>query len=217
MPPMISVIGQQFGELVVLEQKGHYCYCKCSCGNILTVRTHSLRQGYRRSCGCKKIKTREPNVIISVNNDTFTLKVREFITILDVDDMDLVLRHYWDVIRGKNPYIYTKIDGKMITISHLIINSDNIIDHINRNSLDNRKSNLRVATIEQNNFNRGPHTFKQSSVYKGVYKSGKKWMAKIKSIYLGTFETELEAAKMYDKWAKMLYGTFAYINVSKTG
>lgn len=30
MPPMISVIGQQFGELVVLEQKGHYCYCKCS-------------------------------------------------------------------------------------------------------------------------------------------------------------------------------------------
>ena len=58
---------------------------------------------------------------------------------------------------------------------------------------------------------------KQSSVYKGVYKSGKKWMAKIKSIYLGTFETELEAAKMYDKWAKMLYGTFAHINVSKTG
>ncbi len=52
---------------------------------------------------------------------------------------------------------------------------------------------------------------------KGVYKSGKKWMAKIKSIYLGTFETELEAVKMYDKWAKMLYGTFAHINVSKTG
>ncbi len=90
-------------------------------------------------------------------------------------------------------------------------------DHINNNGLDNRKINLRLCTNSQNSQNRRHYTNK-SSKYKGVswHKFKKKWRAQIglnkKRIHLGYFEAEKEAAKIYNKEAKELFGDFAYIN-----
>jgi len=89
------------------------------------------------------------------------------------------------------------------------------VDHANGNPLDNRKENLRVCTHEENMRNRKPESG-TSSVYKGVVAHRKKWKAQIcangKQIFLGTFNSEIDAAKAYDKAATLYHGRFARLN-----
>lgn len=91
-----------------------------------------------------------------------------------------------------------------------------IVDHINRNPLDNRVANLRVCNKSQNAANSAKH--KGISKYKGVSWSSKrnKWEAYItvncKRIHLGRFKEEAEAGKKYNEYAKIYFGEFAFLN-----
>lgn len=61
MPPLINLIGQKFGRLIVLEQIKGSKYtsweCRCSCGNTLPITTNSLRTKGTQSCGCLRKET----------------------------------------------------------------------------------------------------------------------------------------------------------------
>ena len=91
------------------------------------------------------------------------------------------------------------------------------IDHIDRNKLNNQRSNLRFCNYTQNQANT-PKKPDLTSVYKGVHwdKQKKRWKTQIKFnqkvIYLGRFQSEIEAAKAYDVKAKDLFGEFAKTN-----
>lgn len=93
-------------------------------------------------------------------------------------------------------------------------------DHKNGNRLDNRRSNLRLCTHAQNQYNQIPR--KGSSRYKGVYRTNKsrKWHARIKyslkGIHIGSFDNEIKAAEAYDEAALKYYGEFARLNFPKT-
>ena len=92
------------------------------------------------------------------------------------------------------------------------------VDHIDRNTVDDRRENLRLATSSQNQANRGKPKGTCSSKYKGVcwHKPTKKWRARIKVdgklIHLGLFIEEFEAALAYDRAAKEYFGDFAKLN-----
>lgn len=92
-----------------------------------------------------------------------------------------------------------------------------VIDHINGNTLDNRKENLRFCTTRQNSRNAKKNT-NNSSGFKGVawHKNRKVWVAYIKVDYknkhLGVYNTPESAAKAYDEAAKKYFGEFAKLN-----
>jgi hypothetical protein len=93
------------------------------------------------------------------------------------------------------------------------------VDHINHNGLDNRRSNLRLATPSQNNANQRPRQdARLTSKYKGVYydKSRGRWAATIhvdgRTRGLGRYDTEDAAAAAYDHAAAEVWGEFALLN-----
>jgi hypothetical protein len=90
-----------------------------------------------------------------------------------------------------------------------------VTDHVNRNSRDNRLSNLRLATRSQNMANKSKSA-NTASKYFGVTKSRTGWRAQTtvnyKTVNLGYFDTERDAALAYDQAARKLHGGFAHLN-----
>lgn len=85
-------------------------------------------------------------------------------------------------------------------------------DHKDGDGLNNQRSNIRKCSNAQNQMNCSA----RKKGYKGVHAHGKKWRAYIKknqkSMNLGTFNTEIEAAKAYNEAATQLFGEFARLN-----
>ena len=112
---------------------------------------------------------------------------------------------------------YAMVGNKLL--HRIIMNPppDKQIDHKNKNTLDNRRANLRVCTNSENQMNRGK-TRASSSGYKGVNLEKrlkrKKYRARItadkKTFYLGNFEDAAEAGSAYRKAAKQHHGKFMF-------
>ena len=94
------------------------------------------------------------------------------------------------------------------------------VDHINGDSLDNRRANLRLVTEHQNHMNKGKNLKRKG--FKGVYKTNYgRWYAQImfnkKGIHLGIFRNPIDAALAYDGAAKICFGEYARLNLGKEG
>jgi hypothetical protein len=94
-----------------------------------------------------------------------------------------------------------------------------VVDHRDKNGLNNQRENMRICTTAENVRNR-KRLRNNTSGYKGVCwnKQGLNWQAMIwvdlKSIRLGYFDDPIEAAHAYDKAALKYYGDFAQPNFS---
>lgn len=93
-----------------------------------------------------------------------------------------------------------------------------VVDHKDRNILNNCRSNLRVTTGTFNNANRGEYYREGLTGFRGVTRAGwgNKFRARItfagEEKYLGAFSTAEEAARVYDEEARKLFGEFAWLN-----
>jgi len=122
-------------------------------------------------------------------------------------------RSVWDGERHLNIKMHREILG-------LKRGDGKLTDHIDRNGLNNQRSNLRICTPTENSRNR-TNKKNTSSKYKGVSwrAKSKMWYVQIdynkQRRYLGSFADEIEAAKVYDAKAKKLFGEFAYLNFPK--
>ena len=153
-----------------------------------------------------------------------TLTARKGETILiDDDKLDIVSPYKWHVYKGYAE-ASTKINGRVTTIRmHRLVmglgHKVGIVDHINRNTLDNRVQNLRVVSAQENRMNTGPSRGNKSG-YKGVvYRATNKLRPYVafahhnsKQYYLGAFKTAKDAADAYDKKIVELHGPLAYTN-----
>lgn len=151
------------------------------------------------------------------------------ITTVDHTDRDIVEQCVWfaQCRRPRKEY-----RGRYYAVSHLhsqnnltqlhrailgITDPKVQVDHIDGDSLNNRRSNLRVATNCENMRNRGPQSNNRTR-YKGVYQDGNIFIAQIKPspdkprMYLGSYPTAELAAAAYDRAAETYHGLFAKHN-----
>lgn len=144
-------------------------------------------------------------------------------TIIDAEDYPKVIHRRWQCSPDGYARYTNHAEGGMVAMHRLLMNApcDLKVDHINGDSLDNRKVNLRICNDAQSAQNRGPQKKRSANAsrYKGVYwaQSPRKWMAIIATnsnrMYLGVYETEDEAAMAYNRAALVAHGPFARLNV----
>ena len=145
-------------------------------------------------------------------------------TILDQQDYYRFGNLKWTISgNGKKFYAtrFLKIapgQTKTLRLHREILNApaDLLVDHINSDTLDNRRANLRLATHSQNTCNSRIKS-KGSSRFRGVqFRKRRGWVAITykdkKMIWIGTFDSEIEAARAYDAAAKKYHGEFARLN-----
>jgi hypothetical protein len=113
---------------------------------------------------------------------------------------------------GSQPRVFVHLHRLLIEASPRAM-----VDHIDRNGLNNRRFNLRIVTPHESRLNTRKKTAKNR--YRGVYwhKGQRKWYARItsngKTSWLGAFFSEIEAARAYDHAAARLHGSFAELNL----
>ncbi|HKN85646.1 MAG TPA: AP2 domain-containing protein [Nitrospiraceae bacterium] len=143
-------------------------------------------------------------------------------TIVDTEDFPLISSYSWQAKnnRGRGYYARTKVqingDKLGITLHQMLFKE--LVDHKDLDGLNNRRNNLRPCTHAQNQRNRPKRRGTHSSKFKGVYwnKREKKWVACMsvndRTLYLGIFTDEVDAAKAYNQAAIRHSGEFAWLN-----
>jgi hypothetical protein len=147
-------------------------------------------------------------------------------TILDQQDYYKLSKFKW-YLKGSfgkfyvaRNYKYDSRQTKTVSMHREIMKAPEglLVDHRNGDGLDNRRANLRLATQSENAYNRRKNGTKTTSPFRGVFfrKRRGRWIATIhchrKMIWLGTFDSEIAAAKAYDGAAKKYHGEFARLN-----
>jgi len=152
---------------------------------------------------------------------------QEQVSLVDNEDFDELIKSKWFAVWDKaTQSFYAMRSGKDSNgvkreraMHRAIINPSKgkQIDHKNHDTLNNQRSNLREASGTQNQGNQRLKTCNTSG-FKGVsfYKDQNKWGARIqylgKKKHLGIFNHKIDAAKAYNKEAKILFGDFAFLN-----
>ncbi len=151
--------------------------------------------------------------------DTFTVYCEDKALIFDKRGLELFFKYTWYL---GDRYLYRGTEDSPRSFHReyagiLGLLTETTVDHINRNTLDNRAVNLRAATssTQTQNTLRNKKT-NSTSIYRGVNFQEGSWLARISKDYkrmtIGFYESELEAALAYDKRARELYGSHAFVN-----
>lgn len=213
--PRKDLTNKVFGKLTVIEvvskdKHSHYQWlCRCECGNTKIINGDNLVRNLTTSCGCyhaqRNTETHKltntykfyDNYVIGVDS-----KGNEFK--FDLEDYKEVSQYYWTVTRG-----YVKNILNNILLHRLVTKCpvDMVVDHINHDTLNNCKSNLRLCTKQQNSCNMTPRK-------RGITKVGNKYQVllhyKGKRHYLGLHPTYEDALKVRINAEKKYYKDFRY-------
>jgi hypothetical protein len=146
----------------------------------------------------------------------------DIVAIVDDDDYDRINQFTWCYNKGTRNKTYYAIRGVRYGdkqfreyMHRVIMNApdDIIVDHINHDTLDNRKENLRVGTQKLNQLNRISHGGSKSK-YKGVslFSNGK-WVVHYKKEHIGYFVDEVDAALAYNAIAFKENPSWSLLNI----
>ena len=221
--------GREFGLLKVIkydhsDKQGTHWLCECKCKNKVIVRRGHLISGHTQSCGClnKKINSdRKLTNIYDLSGDYgigWTTNTNEEF-LFDLDDYEKIKDYCW--FESSCGYIETDIKKtkKRINMHRLIMNClnlDNVeVDHIKHNIKDNRKSQLRIATLSQNKMNQKLRSDNTSGVT-GVSFYKNAWNVKIykdkKPIYIGRYKNFKDAVNARREAEEKYYREYSYKN-----
>ena len=196
-----NLVGQKFGRWTVLsraedkvDEQGHHFTrwnCRCECGTQKIVYGNSLTSGRSKSCGCYRKEVSKENgykskgapnkyefdgdcgIGYTINKD---MSVKFY---FDIEDYDKIKQYRWKI--SEYGYIICTNFYTTIRLHRIILDAkkDQVVDHIDRNPLNNRKSNLRISSPIENAKNQKiPSTNKSGCA--GVSRCNNKWRVYIR-------------------------------------
>lgn len=150
----------------------------------------------------------------------------DYAAIVDEEDYEQISKHVWTHVAWRTCEYAKRKDnfGKTISMHQSILNTDQEVDHIDGDGLNNVRANLRIVTHAENIQNQRVQT-RSTSGYRGVthfpdagrWKRNKPWRARIKidgrDITIGYFATKEEAASAWNVKALQAWGEHARLNV----
>ena len=233
-----DLTGKKFGKLTVIKQVEDYItpqgihiaqwLCNCECGNTAIVRGVSLtrKNNSTKSCGCiqkevviNRMKKYNDYNLSGEYGIGYTFKGEEFY--FDLEDYDKIKDYCW-FINDKGYVVTHDTNGAKGTkgMQRFIYPDSEYVDHIKHKNNDNRKSQLRPCTNQQNNMNKGLQSNNTSGVTGVVWnKKRNKWSAQIhlnrKHIHLGDFIQFKDAVKARKKGEEKYFGEFSFDNSMK--
>src|ERR1043166_6240319 len=175
-----DITGQRFGMLLVTAKasgttkcRNALWLCQCDCGRSTVVRGTFLRYGSVKSCGCTRGRRGQAwkPLVLGKNIRGIPL-TRGAVAIIDKEDLPLVIGRLWYLRVGRGRLRYAVATGKDSNHKeplHRVImkaKPGQIVDHIDGNGLNNRRSNLRFCTSAENSWNSKNRS--GSSKYRGV-------------------------------------------------
>lgn len=183
------------------KDKRHFCCLECRCIFFSEKKKENTRNIRRRSQCVNNFIVKDNYTVMLVNSKKYGTKE----VLIDTEKIEEVSRIFWHVARMYDGYFavvgWDKQLQKEVSLHRYLMNyPDNIIiDHINRNPLDNRITNLRYATRSENSLN---STVQKNSFtgYKGIrLRENGKYQARItfnkRTMSLGHYNTLEEAIK----------------------
>ena len=220
----LSIIRQ--AEDYITPQGLHYAqwWCSCSCGNSgnFIRKGADIRCGDVQSCGCLRVDTHKKynRVVLNLEDEYGEYGIgycsntdNEFY--FDMDDYDKIKEYCWyevDCGEYHTMEAYEKTTQSQIKMHWLIVGKH--YDHADRNPFNNRKYNLRKATVAQNSANRRILK-RNTSGFIGLCWEEKrnKWKTSIcvnnKRINLGRFDNKEDAIRARLRAEKEYFGEFA--------
>lgn len=159
--------------------------------------------------------------VVHVLGDTAIIVTKRGVEVrCDTADLGLLLRYTWctNAYKGRKMYAWTsfvRADGKRVwrTMHQVLMPDAEVVDHLDRDTLNNSRANLRPANAGMNAQNRDK---KSRSGYTGVYQDGKRWLAEIKvggkRHPLGRYDTREEAARARDRATIQHFGERVFLN-----
>ena len=207
-------IGKKYNKLKIIaldhidKHYIKYYLFKCDCGNSKVINFQNVKTGKTKSCGCDyknilgKLYKKE-NKYVKRNNYVVgyaTNTNNKFY--IDNEDYEKIKDISW--YEANNGYMSHKDTNKKLILLHrLIMNAPNnkVIDHINHNKKDNRKSNLRLVSQKENSRNRKNKPKGITKVTKGI---NKYYIVQLRG-YRGCYKTYEKAKKIRDEIIKKEY------------
>lgn len=172
---------------------------------------------------------KELSAMRSIRIPLHSRKYPGLFAIVDEADADLVSA-YRGHPHKKNRRFYAIADAPLVGGGRVKVRMHRLVlgltdpndqaDHVNHDGLDNRRSNLRKTTNQQNGFNQRSAEG-STSRFRGVSwtTDRSKWHAQIrhnnKLYHLGHFDDEIDAARAYDEAARRFFGEFAFLNLTE--
>lgn len=193
---------------------------KCAyCGKIIYLLPNRVARGnknyfctvehFNLFCKSNEIVRKETYAEIIIRSKIKGTKIVK----VDLEDVERLSKHSWCIGMIKDNYfkINANINSKIVSIHRFIMNcpEDMVVDHINGDTLDNRKSNLRICTQQENSLNRHGHIFNTSG-YRNVsfHKMTGRWQVSCvknyKRYYGGLYDTVEEANQKAEELRKQL-------------
>ena len=202
--------------------------CQCSkCGKIYSIRGENLRSGNTKGCQCdmfERVGEKQKKINEIVYRDDYIVKIKssntDDIIIVDAEKYDDISQYCWYISNSGYAITRDTKTRKQILLHRLVlfgydnvVNSD-IIDHANRDKLDDRLCNLRICDASDNAKNHSLSVRNTSGVVGVNYSSQyKKWRAFVtddqKFISLGYYKTKEEAIAARLAGERKYYGEFA--------